>query len=434
MTDAPRYYLFALVDGGGTVPPEVGTVRRLVERGHRVTVLAEDSMRDDVDATGATFRPWVHAPNRATRLPADDHLRDWECKNPVQLFDRVLDRQFVGPAPAYARDVLAAVGEDRPDLVVSSFFALGAMVAAEAAGLPFDVLSPNAYLFPAKGLPPVGLGLSPAAGPLGRLRDRMVGRFTLRLWNKGLDPLNQLRAQHGLEPLASFFDQVHRARRELVLTSAAFDFPAELPDTVRYVGAVLDDPAWSAGAWSAPAGDDPLVLVAMSSTFQDQAASLQRIVDALAMLPVRGVVTTGPALEPGAIAAPANVTVLAAAPHSEVLREAAAVITHGGHGTVVRTLAAGVPMVVMHHGRDQADNAVRVSARGAGVSVKRSASPAKIAAAVRRVLAEPSFREHAAELGESIRRDAAGGALVTELEDLPLVHETTALSSSARHC
>ena len=39
-----RNYLFALVDGGGTVPPDLGTVRRLVARGHRVTVLAEDSM------------------------------------------------------------------------------------------------------------------------------------------------------------------------------------------------------------------------------------------------------------------------------------------------------------------------------------------------------------------------------------------------------
>ena len=39
-----RSYLFALVDGGGTVPPELGVAQRLVDRGHDVTVLAEDSM------------------------------------------------------------------------------------------------------------------------------------------------------------------------------------------------------------------------------------------------------------------------------------------------------------------------------------------------------------------------------------------------------
>ena len=101
----PRTYLFTLVDGGGTVPPELGTVRRLVERGHRVTVLAEDSMRAEVDATGATFRPWATAPNRPDRTAEHDPYRDWECKTPMQLFKRLLDTQFVGPAPAYAADV-----------------------------------------------------------------------------------------------------------------------------------------------------------------------------------------------------------------------------------------------------------------------------------------------------------------------------------------
>jgi MGT family glycosyltransferase len=183
---------------------------------------------------------------------------------------------------------------------------------------------------------------------------------------------------------------------------------------------VLDDPAWaSAAPWTAPAGDDPLVLVALSSTFQDHAGCLQRIIDALGTLPVRGLVTTGPALDPGDLRAPANVEVVAAAPHSEVLKSAAAVVTHGGHGTVIRALAADVPLVVLHHGRDQADNAARVTARDAGLSVKRTAKPAAIAEAVSRVLDDPTFRTGAAQLGRSIRRDAASGALVAELEDLP---------------
>jgi hypothetical protein len=46
----------ALVDGGGNIPPELHAVRRLVERGHVVTVIAEDSIADEVRATGATLR------------------------------------------------------------------------------------------------------------------------------------------------------------------------------------------------------------------------------------------------------------------------------------------------------------------------------------------------------------------------------------------
>jgi MGT family glycosyltransferase len=240
----------------------------------------------------------------------------------------------------------------------------------------------------------------------------------VRQWDKGLRRLNALRSGFGLEPVGALFDQVHRARRHLVLTSAAFDFPGAVGSHVRYVGAVLDDPAWASTPWTPPVGEQPLVLVALSTTFQDHVACLQRIVDGLAELPVRGLVTTGPALDPTALTAPPNVTVVAAAPHSEVLARAALVVTHGGHGTVARSLAAGVPMVILHHGRDQADNAARVTARGAGIAVRRSARPASIAAAVRRVLADDTYQAAAERLGATIRHDAASGALVTELEDL----------------
>ena len=412
-------YLFALVDGGGTVPPELGTVRRLVDRGHDVTVLAEDSIADEAIATGARFQRWATAPNRASRHPDDDPYRDWECKNPMQLFDRLLDKQFVGPAAEYAHDVTTMIEQHRPQLVVCTMFALGAMVAAEAADVPFDIMMPNVYLLPADGMPPFGLGLQPAAGPLGRTRDRIISGFTERSWAKGIDRLNALRDDYGLAPLDRLWDQAARARRQLVMTSSSFDFPATLPDNARYVGAVLDDPRWgSTTTWTAPVDDRPLVLVGMSSTFQDQHDSVQHVIDALGTLDVRGLVTTGPAIDPSVFTSHANVEVVAAAPHSQILPHAALVVTHGGHGTVVKALAAGVPLVILPHGRDQADNAARITARGAGVKVKRTAKPAAIAKAIRRVLADTSYREHAAALGDDIRRDAASGALTRELEDL----------------
>ena len=235
-------YLFALIDGGGTVPPELGAVRRLVARGHRVEVLAEDSMVDEVTATGGTFRPWVHAVNRPNRQPEHDPFRDWECRNPLQLISRTLDGLLASPAPAYAADFTAVLHEYRPDLAVCSFFALGAMVAAEAAGVRYDVLMPNTYVLPAAGKPPFGLGAQPASGLMSRIRDRAVTTLVQRQWNKGLDRLNDLRKDYGLEPMEDFWDQVRQANKVLVLTSHSFDFPAEPPSTVRYVGAVLTTP------------------------------------------------------------------------------------------------------------------------------------------------------------------------------------------------
>lgn len=407
-----RTYLFALTEAGGTVPPELGVARRLVERGHRVTVLADGSMADEARATGAAYLPWSAGPA--------GEFRDWELRTPTSLARGMSDHMITGPAPGQAADTTKAIDALQPDLVLTSFMGVGAMIAAEAREIPFDVLIPNTYPLPSPGAPPLGTGLPPGRGPLGRLRDRAVNAGTVRLIDTyALAPINALRSERGLDPIVHTWDQLHRARRMLVLTSAAFDFPAAIPENVRYVGPILDDPAWAAGeAWTPPAGEGPLVLVAMSSTFQNHVECLQRIADALGSLPVRGLVTTGPAVSPDAIRAPANVTVVASAPHREVLPEAGLVVTHGGHGTVIKALAAGLPLVILHHGRDQPGNAVRVTARGAGIAVSRRASARTIARAIVEVLDDPAYREAAAELGRAVARDAAGSALLDELESL----------------
>ena len=75
------------------------------------------------------------------------------------------------------------------------------------------------------------------------------------------------------------------------------------------------------------------MLAALSCDFQNQADLLHRIAAALGDLPVRGVMTTGKGIDPASVPAPANVQVVRFAPHVQVLREAAAVVTHCGHGT-----------------------------------------------------------------------------------------------------
>jgi UDP:flavonoid glycosyltransferase YjiC (YdhE family) len=75
-------------------------------------------------------------------------------------------------------------------------------------------------------------------------------------------------------------------------------------------------------------------------------------------------------------------------------------------------------MVILPQGRDQADNAARVTARGAGVTLKSTAASEKIAHAVQLVLDDSSFCQCAERMGQAIRADAESGALVTELEHL----------------
>ena len=67
---------------------------------------------------------------------------------------------------------------------------------------------------------------------------------------------------------------------------------------------------------------------------------LQRAASALGRLPVHALMTTGPAADPAVIRVPQNVTVRRWARHADVLPHCSAVITHGGHGTVIKALAA----------------------------------------------------------------------------------------------
>ena len=190
------------------------------------------------------------------------------------------------------------------------------------------------------------------------------------------------------------------------MTSPTFDFSSpHIPANVTYVGPQLDDPDWAtAGDWR-PDGDDPLVLVATSSVFQDQADLLRRVAAALGQLPVRGLVTTGRAVDPADVPAPANVRVVRAAPHRAVLAETSVVVTHAGHGSVLKALAAGVPLVCMPMGRDQKDNTVRVLRLGAGVRVDKSAPPERIAAAVRQLLEDPAYAGAARRFADTLAEE-----------------------------
>ena len=280
-----------------------------------------------------------------------------------------------------------------------------------------EPLTSTIYPLPAPGLPPFGPGFQPARGPLGRTRDRLVGALGRKAWEKGLPALNAARAEHGLEPLESVFDQYERAGRVLVLSSEAFDYDAELPPNARRVGPRLDD-IHGTEPWTAPAGTDPLVLVGMSTTYQDQLDLLRRVVEALAKLPVRAVVTTGDAIDPAALAPASNVAVVRSAPHAEVLPEAAAVVTHAGHGTAMKALAHGVPLVCLPMGRDQSEISARVVAAGAGLRLKPKASPDAIAGAVARVLDEPAFGAAAGRMRDAIAAERAEDHAAAELERL----------------
>ncbi|UOE45673.1 glycosyltransferase [Agromyces larvae] len=416
-------YLLAVWDGGGATPPNLGVARLLIERGHEVVVSGDPSIAEAILSTGAVHHPWPTAPQRASSAVEDDLLKDWEAATPLGAFARVRDRLVTGPSARFAADVVTALDDaaaaDAPfDAVLADGVLLGALVAAEARGIPSAALVGSVYLVPSAVRPPFGLGLAPARGPLGRARDR-AGRVMSNLgWDVGLRALNATRRGFGLDPLRHVWAQWDRADRVLLLTGSAFDDPAPVPPNVRWVGPVLEDLP-TEGRLDLPPGDAPLVVVGLSSSYMEQEDLLRRIAFALAGLPVRGVITTGPAIDPADVPAAAQVRVVRAAAHSELFPHAALVITHAGHGTVIKALANGVPLLCLPIGRDQPDNAARAARHGVALVRSPRSDVATIATAVTDLLADPSYRAAAQALGERIRAEADSGALVDELEGLP---------------
>ena len=276
--------LMTVPDGGGTVPPDLSVASALRRRGHQVRVLSDPVLRPEVEAAGAEHVPWTRAPHRLDRSLESEIIRDWEARTPMGGFAQMRDRIACGPAADYAGDVVAELARMPADAVVTDFVLPGAMIAAEAAGLPLVILGTTIYPFPVPGVPPMGPGFMPAHGTFGRARDGVLAALTRRMWDRGLPAINAARAGVGLAPVTAVTDVYDRADRFLVLTSEAFEFPSSgRPANVRYVGPRLDDPAWT-DSWVPPAGDRPLVLVALSSTHQGQVAMLSRVAEAFSGL------------------------------------------------------------------------------------------------------------------------------------------------------
>jgi MGT family glycosyltransferase len=413
-------FLFVLWEGGGNVPPQLGIARRLLARGHRVRVLGDPCLEADVRAAGAAFAPYTRAPHRLDRSPESDFVRDWEARTPIGEFARTRDRAMMGPAADYAADVVAAIEAERPDVLVVDWLLIGAGLAGEATGVPTALICHNPYMVPEPGKPTPGLGFLPMLGPLGRLRDGIGNRLFTATFDRALPTLNAARAGLGLPPLATVHQVFERADRVLVLTEAAFDLaPPQPAANVVHVGPVLDQPG-DVAPWTSPwPADDPrpLVLVTTSSFFQDPRRMLTTACAAVRAVGARGLVTTGD-VDPKSLPTGEDVVALRSAPHDAVLRQARAVITHCGLGTVHRALVAGVPLLCQPIGRDQPDVAARVRAAGAGLRISPNAATRRVSRALARLLEDSRFAARAAEVGARLAAAAASERYVTELEAL----------------
>ena len=137
--------------------------------------------------------------------------------------------------------------------------------------------------------------------------------------------------------------------------------------------------------------------------------------DAVGQSDVTALMTTGPEMDLEALGEiPANVTLRAFVPQAEVFAHVDAVICHGGSGSMLGALGAGLPLVVTPIGADQPDNAHSVAEIGAGIAVSTADADA-IKIALNSVLVEPSYRSAAQAVAAEMASNPDIKAAVNEM-------------------
>jgi UDP:flavonoid glycosyltransferase YjiC (YdhE family) len=382
----------------GHLYPAVSILDELRRRGHEIAV------RTLAAEVPAMRRLGFEAAPIAVEVEALE-MDDWRARGQAAKIRRATG-VFASRVAHDATDLERAIGEVEPDAVLVDVLTLGALCAAEAWGGPRACFSPPPLPLASQAGPPMGLGLRPARGALGRIRDRAVLVVTRAGFDRILlGELNHVRGGLGLAPLGHAEELFLEPPLLLYMTAEPFEFPRpDWPARIVMVGPCEWEPDGALPAELA-AVEDPLVLVTNSTEAQDDGRLIAVALEALAEEPVHVVATLSAGEAPAS--PPANATVLGFAAHGPILEHAACAITHGGMGGTQKALARGVPVCVVPFGRDQAEVARRVEEAGAGTRLPASRlQPGRLREKVREASA---CGEGAARIATAFA--AAGGAV-----------------------
>lgn len=378
--------LFSSTKGAGHVGPLVPYAQALARLGHQVLVSAPEAASAGLQRAGL-----VHA---RVSDPSDEESKAfWDRLDAAKGDDALalgFREGFSGILACSAMPALQQTISDwRPDLIVLESAEFAALVAAERAAIPHACVAVHS------------------------------GRFEAWASTHVIESLDALRRVAGLSP-----DGGAALRAEKVFTA----FPASLDaDAAALGGQIPFRVAASRGVavsaketpgWAAKNGLRFLyvTLGTVSGRSERVRAAYREILEAIGTLPVSALLTTGPVMTTEALGTvPDNVTVKDFVSQAEVFAHAAAVVCHGGSGTLLGGLAVGLPMVVVPLFADQPYNARAVEDAGAGVAVLRPEA-APLRTAIQRVLNDSSLRTGAGriagEMSTMATMDDAAGALL----------------------
>lgn len=387
--------LFSTTAGAGHFGPLIPFARACAAAGHTVGVAAPASFAAQVRRAGLDHVPFPDVPpdvmgavfGRVSRLPREEG----DATVLREVFAR-LDAQAALPT------LTTLMTDWAPDVVLRETCEFASMVAADRAGVPqVHVAIGMGFL--------TGGFVEQLAEPLGELA--------------GLAGLPAARGAELLSASPTFTSVPERLDRADPEQAGGSAVPSpSAPRVWRFRDGTHTGDGRLPASWGRP--DDPLVYATFGSvtaTVGPFGSVYPATLRALAERPVRVLMTTGDGLDPASLEpVPANTRVERWWPQREVMPVAAAMVGHGGFGTTMTALAAGVPQVVIPlFAFDQFVNAARVAEVGAGIQLRGGpAALEELPAALQQLLDDPSY-------------GAGARAVAAEIAELPDVATSPAL-------
>ena len=237
--------------------------RALAGRGHDVTLQTWTRWRADVEAQGMTFAAAPEYPVFPTR------------ERPLSPYQAV---------ELATRDTQPLVEALAPDAIVADILTLAPALAGELHGVPVATLVPHVDPRTPAGSAPYSSGARLPRTALGRALWRGADPLLRRGLELGRSELNETRRRVGLRPQARVHGGISEALC-LVATFPQLEYPRPAPPGTHTVGPLLWEPPSDDVAL--PAGDDPLVLLAPSTSQDPEQRLLRAAIEGLASMPVR---------------------------------------------------------------------------------------------------------------------------------------------------
>ncbi|MEX2253368.1 MAG: nucleotide disphospho-sugar-binding domain-containing protein [Thermoleophilaceae bacterium] len=364
-----------------------------MRRGHTVCLQTWDRWRPHIEREGMSF---AAAPEYAVFPSRGQALKPYEA------------------ALRAAGETQPLVREFDPDVVVSDILTIAPGLAAELERRPWATLIPHLLPTPEPGLPPYSIGARLPRTRVGDALWRGLAPVVSRGEQRGRAELNDTRRRLGLPEHEHTHGGISR-ELALVATFPQLEYPRGGWDpSLRVTGPLLWEQPYD--EVELPPGDEPLVLVAPSTSQDPDGRMVAAALEGLAKEPVRVIATTN-ARAPGLGGIPANARVVDWLSYARTMPRCDVVVCHAGHGTVARALACGVPIVACPAAGDMAENASRVAWAGAGVSLPRRFTSARgVRLAVRKVLGDSGYSDRARALAEWAGRHDGGQLAARELE------------------